>query len=322
MAELPAAADVANAAVPAASGAGALLRAARQSQGLHIGALAASIKVPQSKLEALEADRYQDLPDVTFARALAQTVCRVLKIDPGPVLARLPTTNPVPLARVDGGLNMPFRERPGRIDPIDWVIWRRPAFWMVAVFLSAAAVVAFTPTSWFQGLARLTRLADQSPGAVETAMATALPAVVPASALAGGIVERSGLNPGAVPGATPDATAAAVERAAQTQARAAGPASPAATVSSSTPLAASAATAVVHSTRIRAVEATWVRITDGRGQILLSRVLSSGESVGFDAEPPLWLRIGNARGTEILRHGQVLDLAASTRDNVANVEIR
>ena len=47
------------------SGAGALLRAARERQGLHIAALAAAIKVSQRKLEALEADRGDGLPDAT-----------------------------------------------------------------------------------------------------------------------------------------------------------------------------------------------------------------------------------------------------------------
>jgi cytoskeleton protein RodZ len=60
----------------AAPTAGRLLREARERQGLHIAALAASIKVAQKKLELLEADRFDALPDATFTRALAQTVCR------------------------------------------------------------------------------------------------------------------------------------------------------------------------------------------------------------------------------------------------------
>ncbi|HSB99271.1 MAG TPA: helix-turn-helix transcriptional regulator, partial [Burkholderiaceae bacterium] len=75
------------AAPPAADArsAGAMLRAAREKQGLHIAALSASIKVPQAKLEALEAGRYHELTDATFVRALAHSVCRVLKIDAKPV---------------------------------------------------------------------------------------------------------------------------------------------------------------------------------------------------------------------------------------------
>ena len=71
---------------PGTATAGSLLRAAREKQGLHIAALAAAIKVSQRKLEALEGDRYDELPDATFTRALAQTVCRTLKVDARPVL--------------------------------------------------------------------------------------------------------------------------------------------------------------------------------------------------------------------------------------------
>eukprot|EP01136_Pigoraptor_vietnamica_P039483 Opistho-1_new@10349 len=87
---------VSEAAAPVAAGAasatsaGAWLREARQQRGLHIAALAAMLKVPQAKLEALEADRWQDLPDTTFARALAKAMCRVLKVDAAPVMALLP----------------------------------------------------------------------------------------------------------------------------------------------------------------------------------------------------------------------------------------
>ena len=52
--------------------AGAMLRAAREQQGLHIAALAAAIKVTPRKLDALEHDRWDELPDATFTRALAQ----------------------------------------------------------------------------------------------------------------------------------------------------------------------------------------------------------------------------------------------------------
>ena len=70
--------------------AGALLREARQAKGLHIAALATAIKVAPRKLELLESDRFDELSCATFTRALAQTVCRSLKIDSAPVLALLP----------------------------------------------------------------------------------------------------------------------------------------------------------------------------------------------------------------------------------------
>ena len=101
------------------------MQAAREQQGLNLMALAAAIKVAPAKLEALEAGRFDELPDATFARALAQAVCRALKIDPAPVLAQMPGSPPSRLERVDEGINAPFRDRPGRlVDTAEWAPWR------------------------------------------------------------------------------------------------------------------------------------------------------------------------------------------------------
>ena len=81
--------------------AGDLLREAREAHGLHIEMVAAALKVPPQKLLALEADDIASLPDPVFARALASSVCRALRIDPAPVLAKLPTTQKVSLAAAD-----------------------------------------------------------------------------------------------------------------------------------------------------------------------------------------------------------------------------
>ena len=104
--------------------AGSLLREARQAAGMHIAALAVALKVPVSKLEALEADNYAALPDTVFVRALASSVCRTLKVDPAPVLERLPQAPTTGLARAGGSLNQPFRESGGHGDG-HRSVWRR-----------------------------------------------------------------------------------------------------------------------------------------------------------------------------------------------------
>ena len=96
--------------------AGAMLKAARQRAGLHVAVLAATIKVAPAKLEALEQDRYDQLPNATFTRALAQSVCRSLKVDPRPVLALLPQVEAPALEGSAGRLNTPFQDRPSRTD--------------------------------------------------------------------------------------------------------------------------------------------------------------------------------------------------------------
>ncbi|MCW0038059.1 helix-turn-helix domain-containing protein, partial [Acinetobacter baumannii] len=70
----------------------ALLRQAREAAGLSLAGLAAALKVPAPKLEALEADDYAAFQDHVFMRALAQSVCRTLRVDSASVLALLPRT--------------------------------------------------------------------------------------------------------------------------------------------------------------------------------------------------------------------------------------
>lgn len=279
-----------------AAAAGALLRAARQAQGLHIAALAASIKVSPAKLEALEAGRSHELPDHTFARALALTVCRVLKIDATPVLALMPgapsTGLGLGLGRVDGGLNTPFRDRPGRADPAGWVPWRHPVLWLVAGLLVAAAAFVLVPNM----PVAVDRHAPVADGAAQPVMPPSGAAIVLPGA------DSAVLLPGDAASAVPGAPAAAT-------------AAPAA------PTASSAGAASPDGLALRAVEASWVQVVDGSGKTLLARLVPAGETVVLTATPPLRLRIGNVRGTEINYRGQPVNLAATARDNIASITL-
>lgn len=302
-------------------GAGALLRAARQQQGLHIDALAASIKVPVAKLEALESGRYDALPDATFTRALARTVCRALKIDAQPVLAQLPAPSSPVLERVDQGLNTPFRDRPGRLVPSEWVPWRHPAAWAVGVLLAAAVAFVLMPSSWVAGWmpdapesGAVGVTGQPAKGADEGITSTA---PVPTSTPADGGTVTSAASPNADSGAR--APAAAPVPPLQ-------PGGPAATTAdlaepAARSLAADTGEQAIRGARLRASETTWVQATDGRGQVLVSRLLEAGEVVDLDGARPLRLRIGNVRGAELVYQGQRIDIASRARENVATVEL-
>ena len=72
-----------------AGGIGAELSAARQERGLSLQEVAQQLKFGLRQLEALEADRFDELPGGTFARGMVRSYARLLKIDPDPLLARL-----------------------------------------------------------------------------------------------------------------------------------------------------------------------------------------------------------------------------------------
>lgn len=293
--------------------AGALLRAARQQQGLHIAALAASIKVTPAKLEALESGRTHELPDATFTRALALTVCRVLKIDAAPVLALLPGAPPGSLERVDSGLNTPFRERSGRADPAAWLPWRHPALWLAGVLLAAAAAFVLVPGQ--PGQLPALPMLDAAPapvmppsgagGPAPAAEPAVAPLPAPAEAASAVVV---GAAPAAGPVAAPLPATPASGQPALLPAVVAAAAAP-------TPTAAEAALV------LRAVQATWVQAVDAGGQTLMARLVPAGETVALTPALPVRLRIGNAQGTELLFRGQPVNLSSAARDNIANITL-
>jgi cytoskeleton protein RodZ len=69
---------------------GALIKSAREKQGLHLAILSVNLKVSVKQLEALEADQFDKLVEPVFARALAAKVCRIIKLDPAQVLSLMP----------------------------------------------------------------------------------------------------------------------------------------------------------------------------------------------------------------------------------------
>jgi len=288
--------------------AGAMLREARVAQGLHIAVMAASIKVAQRKLELLEADRYDELPDATFTRALAQTMCRVLKIDAEPVLGRLPSAKTGGLDHVSAGLNAPFRDRPGRREPRDWSLLASPALWGTALVIIAAAVVVLMPQKWLPHQGTDNAAAPASPAAAVVAevpapVASAAPVTAPAPAPRDAASET-------VPVAAPVVATPSVTAPAPTPA----PAASAAIVDASDK-------PVTGALQLRTSAASWIQVVDANGRVLLARTLEPGEALGLDGAAPLRVRVGNAAGTQLSYRGQQVTLAAA-RDNTANVELK
>ncbi len=283
--------------------AGALLREARQAQGLHIAALAAAIKVSPRKLELLEADRLDELPDATFTRALAQTVCRTLKVDSAPVLALLPPPKGHRLEQISEGLNAPFREHSGRLDSTDWVMnLARPAVWAPALVLLAAAGLYFMPPGTWR-MPQLTAIGNDAIATPEAA-APAAPAS-PAATIA-------------APAAAAGVSAAVPEPAASAMVETVFSA-PAESAAASAP---DAAPPVAGLLQVRTTAESWIEVLDGKWQPLMSRMVQPGETIGLDGTRPFRVKIGNAAVTQVVFRGQPVELAAYTRDNVAKLELR
>lgn len=127
--------------------AGAVLRGYRQSHGLAQEALAKVLHVSATKLDALENDRLDALPDAMFARALSLAICRHLKTDPQPVLALLPEPVANRLANNERGLDFPL-ERPSLLPQSSFVVVERfftPLRWAALLVFLIALCLAVWP---------------------------------------------------------------------------------------------------------------------------------------------------------------------------------
>ena len=322
--------------------AGAMLRQAREARGLDLDQLALLLKVPVRKLEALEADRHDDLPGTAFVRGLATSIARQLEIDPAPVLAALPSAAGVPIAleSVTRGLATPYREPFERQGLMNWRQWLRPARVMplallvlAVLFWQAPAASTWMPEGWVQAWADLkARLAGAEPVAAEAGSATAV--LTPASGIvatadgadSGGAVAVAGAPSAVIEtvhsapreellGTPPVATGASGAKAAGDAAgKAAGKAA-------ANPTAEAARAGYARTVVLRTRADSWIEARDAAGAVLLSRMLPAGETVGLEGSLPIRLKIGNADGTEVLFRGAPVDLTPLTRENVARVEL-
>ena len=302
----PAAPKVTISGTVAGTTAGGLLRQARQAQGLHIAALAAAIKVVPRKLELLESDQYDKLTDATFTRALAQAVCRTLKVDAKPVLALLPPPNGHRLEQVSEGLKTPFHERPGRFVPRDWASLTSPALWLAVVLVAGAVLIYALPAGWLPVPAKT---ASDTGAATGAGAPFAASAPEPEGQLAGAASSET-LAPLPEP-STPLARSA--DLAAPLAAPAAAPAA-AAAPASAPPVAAGML-------QVRTTAQSWVGVVDARGNALLGRMVLPGEAIGLDGPVPLKVRIGNASATVLVYKGQPIELAPFTIGNVARLQL-
>jgi cytoskeleton protein RodZ len=272
--------------------AGALIRRAREASGLHIAALAVSLKVPVKRLEALEADRFDLLPDAVFVRALANSVCRKLKLDPAPILQLLPNQSPSRFnqqtdgLRVSKGATISSRGKPlfGALS--------RPAMIGGLVLVVGALALALLPPLDFSWTSSKTSESDP-------VLTQPLPVMAVEPSSSDSVASPSG--PGSeVVNSSPAVSGLVV---------------PAASVAASK-VPASAGIVVFKSSA-----ESWVEVTDAKGNVLLSRKLSAGEEAGVSGALPLSAVVGRADVTLVQVRGQSFDLAPVSRGNVARFEV-
>ena len=300
---------------PSRLSAGAQLRQMREAAGVDVGLLSSAMKVSRQKLEALEGDRLDELPNVTFARALASAICRAFGVDPAPVLERMPVA--VPDLRVpDTQLNQRFRgaeERPapmvGRgtskllLLVIAVLVIGAAALWLLPTLpiqLSAPPEAAAMPASAPDGMVR-----EEGVGlAPEQAASTEIPAspASPASA-----AEPELAQPASVASASSPAPAQPQPQPqAQPQAQ---------------PQDQAQAQASGDVLGFVASSDTWVGVSDAAGKKLIDRLLTAGQTLAVNGDPPLSVVVGRKDAVTVTVRGQPFDIKTLSPSSVARFKV-
>lgn len=295
--------------------AGTLLRQLREEKGMPIEAMAAALKVSVAKLHALEEGRSDAFPNIAFVRALAMSVCKVLKVDHAAVLAKLPMPDTSNL-HVDTQNKQPFKENSSRLSlhhtTVDFFArWVRGKYVWPAFILLAALFVYWWPSL------PVSKFVQQQPVAARPSTSSGNVA-----ALAG----VTGANGSASVASQESAPVAASASSPTLPAQAEGAVTLAASLPSASAPSVSADNAgIVTGTQgeitLVATDESWVRIKDADGALLIRRLVFPGEQVKLAGKLPLRVTVGNVAAVALQYQGKNIDLSDHTRGNVARLDL-
>jgi cytoskeleton protein RodZ len=297
-----------NASLNSQATAGQLLKQARLDAGLHIAALAVSLRVPVKRIEALENGQMDLLPDVVFVRALASSICQVLKIDAVPILNKLPKVAAPRLNRDDIALNTPIGD--GKVgkanqDRLETGIFTSPLLIGVLFLCVGTACVYF----W--------------PAAKALSVSEAAPSSKTLSEL--GVTQAKEVQVATEIVPTPTPTLSSNTNS-NSSANATSVAMPLDAVVAPALLPASGAQNIPAVTdnlvTFRATGDTWVEVKSSKAGILFKKLLRAGETGGTSGDLPLTVIVGRADVTQVEVRGKPIDLTAIAKSNVARFEVK
>jgi cytoskeleton protein RodZ len=298
-----------NAAENLSVSAGKMLKQARVDAGLHIAALAVSLRVPVKRIEALENGQMDLLPDMVFVRALTSSICQTLKIDALPILDKLPKAALPRLNHDDVAINTPIGAASSAKAPWIAEFFTSPLLLGVLFLCVAAAGIYFWPQTAAVTVSQVPVVPKVLPELGVSQAKEVIVANESASASSVNASANSDVNPAvnAVNTAANNAPIVAVSNATSS--------------TLSTPAVVSAPTSADNIVTFKATGDTWVEVKSATGGTLFKKLLVAGEAAGASGALPLTVIVGRADATQVEVRGKPVDLMSIAKSNVARFEV-
>lgn len=306
---------------------GATLREAREALGISMEEVAVRIKFAPRQIEALEANRWDELPELAFIRGFVRSYARLLELDPEALLAAMPGGHVKPATSV--------RPRKEDVNQANALAFRQNLVWLAGGLMVAVAVILLA-WKYNAGEAMPKRVAATTGQMAEAPAGPAPESAVEAASqpvAAEAAVADTAAPAVAVTEAAPAAPKPAPHPQPVSQAKPAAPVKPqaaSAVAQSAAPTASEEAAARAvppdqrgpsQQVRLEFDEDSWIELYDGSGKTLLSTLGKAGGSLRASGPTPLTLTIGHLPGVHLYYKGQPLDLSAHSGKSVVRLKL-
>jgi cytoskeleton protein RodZ len=274
------------------SGVGMQLAGAREALGLTVGDVAQQLKFAPRQIEALEQDRFEELPGGTFARGMVRAYARLLRLDPAPLVARVAPS----VTTSDNAEALAAIRRPIPITDSG----RRGNLVYAVLSLAILGVIGAVIVEWQQERSRAARLtfvpAAQAPA--ET------PRAEPPRAEVASTVTPQLATLETAPAPAPAPVESPAAEAAPAQAAAAAPAAGARRIS------------------LRFDQESWVEIRGRGDRLLMAQLNPAGSERIVEGKPPFSVVIGNAHHVRVSYDDREVDLGPYIKVEVARFTLQ
>lgn len=301
---------------PAApKGFGAVLRAAREAEGISVGDMAVQCRLAVTQIRALEEERLENLPEPVYVRAFIRGYAHALKIDPAPLVDDYMMRCGRRGAAVEVG------QLPNRSPSTEAVFHEPPKnrTLKAVLFVVLAALVGggiwAVYTDQFASLHTSSEAQKVESGANE-AKETKTPTAEPTEKAAQPSDAAPEAQPAAAAPAAQPAPSAALAPAAQTASAA--PAQPAPAASAQPP----AAAPVLHKVEFRlGAGASWVQVIAPNGRNVVASEMRPQSVQAYEIPKGSRFTIGNAGVVSLTIDGEVYPLDGVVRNGIARFTI-
>ena len=288
-------------------GVGAMLRKRRIALGLSQSDVANVVKLPARRIEAMEQERWDELPDGPYLRGFLKNIARALNLDAATLIDRVDKSlmrarNPDSILVAPGSTHTML---PSRSGPAEGRYSGKALVFGALVFALIAALIAWSGTESFdRAVAAGKSWLNARSGRVAGSPAAGS-AVIPAKA--GESQTTSESIPSPLSGTTlAPGSSTAGDASPQTDATSRG-----------TSVSPSAASSVNVAMQFHFREDAWVEVRGADGKLLLWQLNAAGTDQSIEGDAPFSVVIGNASSVSLSYRGQPVDLVPLIHDQVA-----